>query len=137
MSMPAGKYYVGDLCYVLTQQNEWDQFCDITISGNTCLSGEFSMPDGRRFATYTTEYGDGVYEDRQGRSYGVDAGLIGCILMTDIPHISEDQANELGAVIDFEANFITESVGGIIRFGQVIIDTSFPDEDDEDFSDAW
>lgn len=137
MSMPAGKYYVGDLCYVLTQQNEWDQFCDITISGNRCLSGEFSMPDGRRFATYTTEYGDGVYEDRQGRSYGVDAGLIGCILMSDIPHISEDQANKLGAVIDFETDFITKSDGGIIRFGQVSINTSFPDEDDEDFSDAW
>ena len=55
--MPAGKYYIGDLCYVM--HPEWDEFCRITISGNECLQGEFNLADGRRFATFTTAYGDG------------------------------------------------------------------------------
>ena len=31
--MQAGEYYVGDLCYVMTDE-EWTQFCNITIQGN-------------------------------------------------------------------------------------------------------
>ena len=57
--MPAGTYYVGDLCYVMSDE-EWDQFCSITIEGMNCLEGEFTMPDGRRFATYGTAYGDEI-----------------------------------------------------------------------------
>ena len=43
MSMPAGTYYIGDLCYVMTDA-EWEQFCKITINGNKVLDGEFEEP---------------------------------------------------------------------------------------------
>ena len=80
--MKAGKYYIGDLCYVM--HPEWDEFCSLTINGHNVLDGEFNLKDGRRFATFTTKWGDGTYKDEQGRSYGVDAGLIGCIAVDDI-----------------------------------------------------
>ena len=44
--MPAGKYYIGDLAYVM--HGEWDEFCDLTIKGNSLSNGEFSLKDGRR-----------------------------------------------------------------------------------------
>ena len=69
--MKAGKYYVGDLCYVMSDA-EWEQFCKITIQGNKVIDGEFEMPDGRKFATYSTAYGDGVYYDQYGHLNGAD-----------------------------------------------------------------
>ena len=57
MSMRPGKYYVGDLCYVM--DDEWDDVCSLIIQGNECVDGEFTLPDGRRFASYGTMYGDG------------------------------------------------------------------------------
>lgn len=139
MTMPAGKYYVGDLCYVLNQPGEWDEFCKLTISGASCLDGEFTLPDGRRFATYSTAYGDGEYPDNRGNSYGVDAGLIGCILMSDIPSVSVQEAEDCGAVIDFTRDFETGSHEGVIHLGHVRIDTSYdePEEFDGEDDDAW
>jgi hypothetical protein len=119
--MPAGKYYIGDLCYVM--HGEWDEFCALTIQGNSLLNGEFSLKDGRRFASFTTKYGDGSYFDEEGRSYSVDAGLIGCILVEDID--LSDKSNFLngGQVVNFDRDFTTFSSGGVIRIGNVVIDT--------------
>ena len=80
--MQPGKYYIGDLCYVM--HSEWDEFCKLTISGDKVLDGEFNLADGRRFATFTTKWGDGNYFDQNGKSYDVDAVLIGCIDLEDI-----------------------------------------------------
>ena len=119
--MPAGKYYIGDLAYVM--HGEWDEFCDLTIKGNSLSNGEFSLKDGRRFASFTTKYGDGSYFDEEGRSYSVDAGLIGCILVEDID--LSDKSNFLngGQVVNFDRDFTTFSSGGVIRIGNVVIDT--------------
>ena len=55
MSMPAGKYYIGDLCYVMNDA-EWDEFCSITIDGHNVIDGEFQMKDGRRFERFAEEF---------------------------------------------------------------------------------
>ena len=132
--MPAGKYYIGDLCYVMA--DVWEEFCNITISGHECLEGEFTLPDGRRFATYSTKYGDGVYPSNIGEAFSVDAGLIGCILVSDItdPEVTEAKMKSLGAVVEFGTDFITEGDRrgtGIIQFGRVIIETGDIEEEDE------
>ena len=80
--MKAGTYYVGDLCYVLHER--WDEVCELIIEGNRCLDGEFNLKDGTRFAIYGTAYGDGNYFDQNGKSYDVDAGSIGCVLLDNI-----------------------------------------------------
>lgn len=129
--MPAGRYYVGDLCYVMN--DVWDEFCSITIRDHECLDGEFVLGDGRRFATYGTMYGDGVYQDTQGRKYAVDAGLIGCIRVEDIrdpgPWI------EGGNIIEIDHAFHTGDENGTIRIGPVSIDTGdehdYEEDDDE------
>lgn len=131
--MQAGKYYVGDLCYVMTD-TEWDEVCSLTIDykNNKCLDGEFNLKDGRRFATYGTAWGDGSYEDQYGNEYGVDAGLIGCIRVEDIHPDKQSGLDELGALFTFKTDFSTEGGradkgrdwDGVIRIDNVRIETS-------------
>jgi hypothetical protein len=127
--MKAGKYYVGDLCYVL--HDRWDEFCALTIVGNRVLDGEFNLADGTRFATFTTQWGDGTYQDQQGREYGVDAGLIGCIAVEDIDPAELANIKD-GHVVEFVRDFTTFSAGGVISFGTVSIDTDAVEEELEE-----
>lgn len=133
MTMPAGKYYIGDLCYVM--HDEWDEFCNITIKDNEVLDGEFTLADGRRFATYGTAYGDGAYPASNGSTLGVDAGLIGCIRVEDI-RASDSNNIALGTVVEFTAPFETSESNGVIRFGHVTVDTAASEEDEyvEDYN---
>ena len=84
MSMTAGQYYVGDLCYVM--HDVWDEVCDLLFPDDVnSQQGEFTLKDGRRFAIYNTNYGDGEYDTSEwGHTIGVDSGTIGCILASDI-----------------------------------------------------
>lgn len=132
MTMKAGLYYVGDLCYVL--HDSWDEVCSIIIDGHMCLDGEFNMKDGRRFACYGTKWGDGGYFDQDGREYSVDAGLIGCIRIADIDEGLQEQATEEGPrfggqLVVFEDNFDTGERDGKIRIGHIVVDTD-PSYDD-------
>lgn len=130
--MPAGTYYIGDLCYVMND-DEWDEFCSLTISGNKCIHGEFTFKDGRRFATYGTKWGDGVYYDtKKLYEFSVDAGLIGCIRVEDIKASKYGDIESLGALVTFEYDFITREEEGEITFGRVTINTDAEWEDQEE-----
>jgi hypothetical protein len=113
MSLKPGRYYIGDLCYVM--HDKWDEFCDLTCSGDDVLTGEMKIGDVA-FASYGTAYGDGEYRDNKGRSYCVDAGLIGCILVDDI-HPDEAKNLNLGHVVEFtnrvESGFLRKEEGTI------------------------
>lgn len=135
MTMPAGKYYVGDLCYVL--HDSWDEFCDITISDHKCLEGEFNFKDGRRFASYTTKWGDGEYMDQYARTYSVDAGLIGCISVSAIDNGLQEMAVDVGPrfggqIITFDKPFECRKSEGKIYIGHVVIETDPRFEEDYD-----
>jgi hypothetical protein len=127
--MKSGQYYIGDLCYVL--DDRWDEFCSLTIVGDRVLDGEFNLADGTRFATFTTRWGDGCYADQQGREYGVDAGLIGCVAVEDIA--ATELANiKNGHIVEFVQPFSTWSAGGEIRFGNILIDTDPAEAEEEE-----
>lgn len=139
MTMPAGKYYVGDLCYVM--HDEWDECCHLFFKGRTdhsCNEGEFNLKDGRRFASYTTKYGDGEYSDQMGNRYGVDAGLIGCIRLEDIDLKQESNFLRGGSIVEFPSDFTTSGGrtdqgrdwDGIIRIGHLNIETDPVYEDE-------
>lgn len=129
--MKAGTYYIGDLCYVM--HDEWNEVCDLFFAGRNdqgCNDGEFTLADGRKFASYGTLYGDGTYDSNIGTRHSVDAGLIGCILVDDIRDDSYDDIESLGAIVTFDQDFTTGSTDGVIRFGHVKIDTGDDDYDD-------
>ena len=130
--MPAGRYYVGDLCYVMTDE-EWKECCELFFAGRDdhgVNDGEFTLKDGRRFASYSTAYGDGVYWDQHKNCYSVDAGLIGCILESDIKSEKYDNILDLAAIIDFDKPFVTgggrydKDSDGVIQIGSVMIETN-------------
>lgn len=132
MTMPAGKYYVGDLCYVMHEC--WDEVCGLFFRGRNdqgCNEGEFTLKDGRRFVSYNTKWGDGGYYDENGNEYSVDAGLIGCIRVDDINFTEEGNCMNGGEVWEFQTDF-THAGGyndmgrdwdGVIRIGHVRIST--------------
>ena len=122
--MPAGEYYIGDLCYVM--HKEWDEVCSLFFKGNTngsCNQGEFVLKDGRRFAGYNTKWGDGEYRDQFNNRYLVDSGCIGCILVSDI--VEMDTRNiDLGNVIKMTKEFDTSNIDGLISFNNITIETN-------------
>ena len=127
--MKSGTYYIGDLCYVM--HGEWNEVCNLTIVGNKVLDGEFNLADGRRFATFTTHWGDGTYQDQQGREYSVDAGLIGCIALENIDLTNPENSITGGQIVEFVQPFSTWSAGGEIRIGNVLIDTDYTEVEEE------
>jgi hypothetical protein len=123
--MPAGKYYVGDLCYVM--HPEWSAVCDLVLGDGGCLEGEFNLPDGRRFAMYNTAWGDGQYGSSIGTSHCVDSGSIGCIRIDDITESERDfdEMNRLGAIVEFKNEFTTYTDDeGNLTFGHIVVETS-------------
>lgn len=133
MTMPAGTYYIGDLWYVMNE--EWDEVC------NNLDDGEHTLADGRGYAIYGTAHGDGCYPCSNGRTLGVDAGVIGCIKLEDIhDKVALERINELGTTHTFESPFDTGSEDGVIFFGHILVDTDPVcdiEEDDYYFDDTF
>ena len=135
MTMPAGKYYVGDLCYVM--HDAWTEVCRLFFppySPPKGVEGEFTLADGRRFASFATAYGDGEYRSSINTLHSVDSGSIGCILLSDIRdnQYTLERLQELGAIIDFEAPFEVEADYGLLKFGDLLIETAGDDEWEEE-----
>ena len=129
--LPAGKYWVGDLCYVMHE--EWDEVCGLFFKDRDdhgANEGLFTLKDGRKFVSFNTKWGDGGYYDEAENEYGVDAGLIGCILVSDINPVEDDKYLG-GHIHEFKTPF-TCSGGrseqgrdwdGVIKIGHVEINT--------------
>ena len=135
--MKAGTYYVGDLCYVL--HDVWNEVCDIIFASNDMCEGEHTLKDGRKFVIFSTRWGDGTYRDDYQNLYDVDAGIIGCILLSDIRQISEDwwtNDPNNGNIIEFNTDFHASSDGSVLTFGHIMIDTDPNYVDDEDICES-
>ncbi len=128
MKMPAGTYYIGDLCYVM--HDVWDEVCKRTTQHNLCLEGSFTLNNGKKFAVLSTAYGDGEYYDNEYGVYSVDSGTIGCIKVTDI-NIEEMDNLHLGRIVRFGTDFDVINDCGKLVFGHLMIDTT----DGEEFED--
>lgn len=120
--MKAGRYYVGDPCYVIPY-HEWEDFLGQLYKweeGPEDLSEHF-MWNGHNCVALNTEYGDGCYFDEEGRRYPVDAGMIGAI---PVELIDERKSVEhLGHIIDFTEDFTVERECGVIKIGHIHINT--------------
>lgn len=129
--MTKGTYWLGDLCYCL--DNDWDQVCSLLFNkdeNNKHIGGEFQLENGVKFALYGTAWGDGGYLDQDGKCYSVDAGVIGCVKVSDLYKLGEAPASG-GHVHTFENDFETGYDSGTIYFGNIRIETD-PSESEED-----
>ncbi len=121
MIFKAGKYYIGDVCYVLPE-NEYDLMLEksnyFNLKTTHQWDGEYR---GYPIFVASTSYGDGVYGDNYGRAYYVDAGIIGILPAEAL--VKSKSKIELGNLIDFENDFKVSYDDGIFLFGDVVIDT--------------
>ena len=110
--------------------------CELLFAGRNdhgCNQGEFNLKDGRRFSIYNTAYGDGRYYDQNGGQYDVDAGSIGCILLSDIDLNNTDNFIAGGEIVEFDRDFCTSTDDdGNITIGKLVIATGDYDEDPEE-----
>jgi hypothetical protein len=106
---------------------EWDEACALFFPDNQSgrgVEGEFTLKDGRRYASFGTAFGDGEYYNNMGTSHIVDSGSIGCIRVEDICDNTYDDIEGLGAIVEFDQPFEVEKIGrGLLKFGHVEIET--------------
>jgi hypothetical protein len=114
-TFPAGRYYIGDPCYVLAE-NDW-----LPHEGPNYDEGLFTYKGKHCFADGTA-YGDGCYRDNRRNSYPVDAGLIG-ILPEEVCIFPPNAYMEY-TVLEFKREFEVWSNAGVFYFGTLIIDTN-------------
>ena len=138
--LPAGKYYIGDPCYVVPDEHwtDGDDFCDQLFSNNSPEAPANIMILGHPIQAQNTAHGDGVYDDNIGNSYPVDAGLIGAVPVD----LNENCDGMLNTIIDFEEDFQVIYNDGDIDFisstGKKLLSvyTDYEEEDDND-DDDW
>lgn len=123
--LPAGKYYIGDPCYVVPN-NLWGKLIDSTGCFGLNLENVENWNDGKFFYrglpcfVNGTAYGDGVYYDGNGTKYGVDAGLLGIMPV----EVCKKSGLKLGRVVEISEPFEVWEDDGIFHFGHVRIDTN-------------
>jgi hypothetical protein len=93
-----------------------------------------------QFVYSFTRWGDGFYEDQDGVSYAVDAGMLACLPLGMIDSgilvmLSQPARPEpcRGRVVTFSGPFVCVpcDAHGVIRFGHIVIETGDDDEADE------
>ena len=128
----AGKYYIGDLCYVIPD-NEWSKVCDLIFPSEKPVYGFHPWKTGKLW-DHGTAYGDGSYTDQEGHEYGVDSGGIGCI---PIEYCDESvkRMNTLGRIVEFDKPFTCDYENGVFYIGHIVINTE--DEEEEEDEEDW
>jgi hypothetical protein len=114
-----GTYYIGDLCYVMGDDDAtWAEVCSRIETGG----GEHRLSNGTEIAVYSTHYGDDVYEDNEGHAYSVDSGTLGCVRVDELP---ADADTEAGRIVTFSEDFSTRKTPktSTIVFGNIRVRT--------------
>jgi hypothetical protein len=124
-TIPAGDYYIGDLCYVLSE----DIYHKVFGGDNRDYeSGLYTGPNNQFFLVDNTAYGDGLYTGSDGKEFGVDAGIIG---ICPVSLMAKDDGG--GHIYKFNKPVRCVFKNGVFRFeygyNQLVIDTAGYDED--------
>jgi hypothetical protein len=140
-TFPAGKYFIGDPCYALSEDTygHWG-----TLGYAT---GKIVTPFGI-FIVARTAYGDGQYYDGDGAKYPVDSGTLALIPWNMCEKLDEGRAKRCGRIVTFrqEGRFSCPTDGKIEIYADfnVTIDTACDscsdscseDDQDDDGSDT-
>ena len=106
-TLPAGRYYIGDICYVLKDSVKDDIFGDTNYE-----PGHYKMKDGE-FLVNRTAYGDGSYPGSNNYQYGVDAAVIG---ITNINLCIDEKKLYGGTLHTFTEPVMCSFTQGTFRF---------------------
>ena len=118
--LPPGEYWIGDPCYVISNDH-WHDF--IRAIDEDTGNADY---EGHRAAVYHTQFGDGSYADNRGRTYGVDSGQLAAVPVSLIKAHGRNhhRLDELGRRMNTHAPIMCRDDGsGILRFGNLTINT--------------
>lgn len=122
----AGRYYIGDPCYVITNEDEWEE-----VGAQTGWFGSepFAAYDenlfllkGKECWANPTAWGDGCYFSSDGDEYWVDAGIIGIIPVECIDDSPEFRGGYMFNT--FDKSFEVWYDNGVFHFGDIVIKTN-------------
>jgi len=125
--LPAGTYYIGDICYVLA-----DELYENVFGGTGYECGHYTSDQGQ-FLVDGTYAGDGSYRGSDGFEYAVDAGIIGIVSQTLL-----SKETDGGKIYEFATDVRVSMQNGIFIFesDEVSLEINTKDyaedEDDED-----
>jgi hypothetical protein len=125
--LPAGKYWIGDPCYVIDGE-EWSNFLDPywNIGG---FGGVFSFEE-YEVCAFQTQWGDGCYPASNGVNLGVDAGIIGAIPI----ELARCGDLGLGTEVTFDQPFACHrDPDGRMHFGSFSVMTGDENNDEDDY----
>jgi len=131
-TLPPGKYYIGDPCYVL-DDDAWDRVLELS----SCFEDGKPVPfDDHMIWAHHTMYGDGAYYDQNGNEFGVDSGCLGAVPLSAI---SDPAGEDSGALVDAPNGLVVEydEQTGTFVFGSIIIKTGDEDIEDGDFDGGY
>jgi hypothetical protein len=112
-TLPPGKYYIGDPCYIFDAET-WTRICD------TFINGEIVEIDGVKCWSHGTMHGDGEFQDQNGNTFGIDSGMFAAV---PIELINNPAGEDDGAIIDAPSGLTVEYDQGTFWFGSVCITT--------------
>jgi hypothetical protein len=122
--LPAGEYYIGDPCYVISKWDDYlKEFWATTKYG--ARGGMFDF-DGHTCAAFYTKHGDGQYPF-EGAMLPVDSGSIGAVPLVLCDRGCVEMS---GAVVHMGEEFRCTEKDGRLHFGDRVVDTNDDEEDD-------
>lgn len=126
LKLPAGKYYIGDPCYVFADAT-WDRL--LIEHEDDLNTGEIVTFENHQLWAHRTAHGDGTYKDQNENEFGVDGGQLGAV---PIELIDDPSGEEYGTIIDAPHGLQVEFSNGTFWIGPIVIIT---DDATEDFDD--
>jgi hypothetical protein len=131
-TLPAGKYFIGDPCYVFPNDGPMsDKWQELLEAGDYFETCEISIDDGKiKVWAGMTVFGDGTYLGSNGKSFPVDSGLIGIVPMETVEYLGAGDLSRLGVIVEYNRFFGVAIHAGIFNFPDFYIDTGPVDEDD-------
>ena len=127
VTLAPGKYVISDPCYQVPNEY-WDELlksCNYFLDRIIGWYFPSEQNEKVQVVSFSTAYGDGCYLDQEGFEYGVDAGMIGIMLVDDLPNCTTGQ----GRIVEFDKPF--ECYEEDIHFGHIAIDTDPRGDEDE------
>jgi len=110
----AGKYYLGDPCYSL--ENSWNEVLKQTECFTKLPVAEIN---GHQILGFKTAWGDGEYRSNTGRTFCVDAGMIGLVPV----ELAETKEPFSTMIVEFHEPTLCTNKAGLMKFGLIKIDT--------------
>lgn len=124
LTIPPGRYFLGDPCYVIMTPARWDQVTHMVHQSRQGLGGVVTI-EGERVIAWSTGVGDGLFPGSDYFEYSVDSGLIGLVpwelCEPAEPYPNRVPNHELGRYIQIPEPIKAERFPARLRFGSISI----------------